>query len=56
MTRVEGPVIDLSATELRARLRAGRTVRYLVPDAVRAEIAARGLYAAPPDRPAPWRP
>ena len=54
VTRVEGPLIDLSSTEIRARIRAGRTVRYLVPDAVRAEIAARGLYgAAPPGRPAP---
>ncbi|MDT0632822.1 nicotinate (nicotinamide) nucleotide adenylyltransferase [Rubrivirga sp. S365] len=52
-TRVAGPLVDLSSTELRARIRAGRTVRYLVPDAVRAEIAARGLYAAPRDRPAP---
>ena len=54
VTRVAGPLIDLSSTEIRARIGAGRTVRYLVPDAVRAEIAARGLYAAaPPDRPAP---
>ena len=53
VTRVEGTLIDLSSTEIRARIRAGRTVRYLVPDAVRAEIATRGLYgAAPPDRPA----
>ena len=44
VTRVEGPLVDLSSTELRARIGAGRTVRYLVPDAVRAEIAARGLY------------
>ena len=44
VTRVDGPLVDLSSTELRDRIRAGRTVRYLVPDAVRAEIAARGLY------------
>lgn len=36
--------IDLSASELRARVRAGRTIRGLVPDAVADEIAARGLY------------
>ncbi|HYE95869.1 MAG TPA: nicotinate-nucleotide adenylyltransferase [Rubricoccaceae bacterium] len=41
---VDAPLLDLSGTELRARLRAGRTVRYLVPDAVRDYIAARGLY------------
>ena len=51
--RVAGPLLDLSSTALRARIAAGRTVRYLVPDAVRAEIVARGLYAAPPVRPAP---
>ena len=51
VTRVEGPLIDLSSTEIRARIGAGRTVRYLVPDAVRAEIAARGLYR--PEHPAP---
>lgn len=43
-TLVEGPLLDLSSTALRARLGAGQTVRYLVPDAVRAEIEARGLY------------
>ena len=43
-TLVDGPALDLSATEIRARIAAGQTVRYLVPDAVRAYIAAHGLY------------
>lgn len=43
-TRVDGPGLDLSATDLRARIAAGRSVRYLVPDAVRAYIDAHGLY------------
>lgn len=43
-TRVEGPLLDLSSTQLRARLGAGRTVRYLVPEAVRREIHERRLY------------
>lgn len=44
VTVVEGPLLDLSSTELRARIAAGRTVRYLVPDAVRAVIDRLGLY------------
>lgn len=43
---VEAPALALSSTDLRARLAAGRSVRYLVPDAVRAYIAANGLYGA----------
>ena len=38
-----GP-LDVSSTDLRARLRAGRSVRYLVPDAVGAYASAHGLY------------
>lgn len=47
VTMVDGPALDLSATEIRARLGAGQTVRYLVPDAVLGYIEARRLYAAP---------
>ena len=43
-TIVDGPALDVSSTELRARIAAGRTVRYLVPDADRAVIAAERLY------------
>ena len=43
-TRVEVTRIDLSATELRARIAAGRPVRYLLPDAVRAIVEREGLY------------
>jgi nicotinate-nucleotide adenylyltransferase len=39
------PRMDVSSTEVRRRVAAGRTIRYLVPDAVREQIARRGLYA-----------
>ena len=41
---VDAPPLDLSSTVLRRRLAAGRTVRYLVPDAVLAYAEAHGLY------------
>ncbi|APE32599.1 nicotinate (nicotinamide) nucleotide adenylyltransferase [Halomonas aestuarii] len=34
----------ISATEVRRRLAAGRSVRYLLPEAVEAHILSRGLY------------
>ena len=43
--RVEAPRLDISSTDLRDRLARGRTVRLLVPDAVRAVIEARSLYS-----------
>lgn len=42
---VPAPGLDVSATDVRRRLASGRSVRYLVPEPVRALIAARGLYA-----------
>jgi nicotinate-nucleotide adenylyltransferase len=41
---IEVPAVDVSATMIRERVRRARSIRYLVPDAVREYIAARGLY------------
>lgn len=38
------PVMEISGTEVRARWRAGRSIRYLVPEAVREYIKAHDLY------------
>jgi nicotinate-nucleotide adenylyltransferase len=41
---LDGPVLDVSATEIRRRVAAGRTIRYLVPRAVEEVIIERRLY------------
>jgi nicotinate-nucleotide adenylyltransferase len=38
------PAVDVSATEIRRRVRARQSIRYLVPEAVRTYIAGLGLY------------
>jgi nicotinate-nucleotide adenylyltransferase len=42
--RIDMPYLDVSATDLRRRARLGRSLRYLVPEAVREFIEDRGLY------------
>ena len=42
---LETPLIAISATEIRRRVRAGLSPRYLVPAAVGECIERRGLYA-----------
>jgi nicotinate-nucleotide adenylyltransferase len=44
---LDGPRIRLSASILRERSAAGRSLRYLVPDAVAAYIGDHGLYRSP---------
>jgi nicotinate-nucleotide adenylyltransferase len=41
---LDGPSLDVSSSEIRARVAAGRPIRYLVPRAVEELITARGLY------------
>jgi nicotinate-nucleotide adenylyltransferase len=43
---VRMPVIGVSATDIRDRVRVGRSIRYLVPHAVADYIESHGLYAA----------
>ena len=38
---------DVSASDLRQRLREGRSVRYLLPEPIRAAVLASGIYRAP---------
>jgi nicotinate-nucleotide adenylyltransferase len=45
--RLSIPRLDVSSSDIRARLGEGRPVDGLVPVAVMAEIEARGLYTAP---------
>ncbi|HEX6654934.1 MAG TPA: nicotinate-nucleotide adenylyltransferase [Candidatus Limnocylindria bacterium] len=41
---LEGPSLDVSATEIRSRVAAGKAIRYLVPQAVEELILEKGLY------------
>lgn len=54
---LDGPDLAVSGTAIRRRVALGRSIRYLVPDAVIAYIADHGLYteAALSSTASPWR-
>jgi nicotinate-nucleotide adenylyltransferase len=41
---LDAPLLPISATHIRKNIREGRSIRYLVPDAVREEIERNGYY------------
>lgn len=43
---LDAPLIEISATQVAYQIAAGRSVRYRVPDSVRAYIAAHDLYTS----------
>jgi nicotinate-nucleotide adenylyltransferase len=51
---LDGPDLGHSASEIRARAAEGRSIRYLVPDAVADRIVRRSLYGARAIDGGPW--
>jgi len=43
--KLEAPLLPISSTEIRKNIKAGRSIRYLLPENVRAEIERSGYYS-----------
>lgn len=43
-TILNAPLIQVSATQIRDQIKAGKSIRYLVPEIVREEIETRKFY------------
>ncbi|HRN55425.1 MAG TPA: nicotinate (nicotinamide) nucleotide adenylyltransferase [Agriterribacter sp.] len=44
VTLLDAPLLQISATRIREMIKQGKSVRYLVPDSVKAEIENNGYY------------
>ena len=44
VTIIDGPLIDISSSEIRQRVQLGKSIRYWVPDCVEKIISQKGLY------------
>jgi nicotinate-nucleotide adenylyltransferase len=47
---VEIPLVQISSSDIRSRVREGKTIRFMVPRAVECYIETHGLYRTEPDR------
>lgn len=47
LVAIRMPLLGISASDIRRRVAAGRSIRYLTPDPVRDYIAEHGLYSSP---------
>ena len=50
--QVKAPLLEISATEIRKNIKAGKSIRYLVTDVVMKEIKEKGYYKSALENPA----